>query len=328
MAKVILHIGTHKTATTTIQDTFLANAGRLAEHGLIYPALGRVTGHHGLVYDWARLPPVYELPEGSRAAFRALAEKHADGEDTLFLSSEEFSRCGEGRVDLAEIRDLLAPFAEIEVVCTLRIQWQFLQSVYLELAKNRTPPRPPQLVKPVIDSGMFAGLCVDYNLLLDRLETVFAPEEITLFDYQSSRSAPGGILGTYLRHLGVALEADTLEKVNEGNSNVSPMPLASWASNILAEPKVATPWLINRATAMLREHFGETVETCLFTDGEIKMLREHFTPLNEALAERRRARQPGFALTEITPPPETVRRDGIDPSFWTRFCRGLVQERL
>lgn len=88
MAKVVIHIGTHKTATTTIQDTFSQNAKLLRQHGVIYPRLSRFTGHHGLVSDWGRLPKVYDLPGGSKAALRQIANEHGAGDHTVFLSSE------------------------------------------------------------------------------------------------------------------------------------------------------------------------------------------------------------------------------------------------
>ena len=69
MARAILHIGTHKTATTTLQDSFRLNAALLARRGLIYPQIdARHSGHHGLVTDWNPLPAVYHLPGGSMAA--------------------------------------------------------------------------------------------------------------------------------------------------------------------------------------------------------------------------------------------------------------------
>ena len=44
MARIVLHIGTHKTATTTIQNVFHRNATLLAQHGIVYPRLGTATG--------------------------------------------------------------------------------------------------------------------------------------------------------------------------------------------------------------------------------------------------------------------------------------------
>lgn len=328
LSKVVLHIGTHKTATTTIQDMFHANADLLAQHGLIYPQFNPfVTGHHGLVLNWPARPKVYELPEGSLAMLASLAKDYADTDQTLFLSSEEFSR-DRSAAELGQIREALSGFDEIEVIVVLRTQWQFLQSVYLEVSKKRLPPRPPQLVKPVIESGMFEGLWVDYGKLLDRLENVFAPEEITLMDFDTCRRAEGGIIGHFLRHLSIGLDPAQMAMVNDGESNVSPMSLASWAANILSEPKVAPEWVVEKTTEALKVEFGEKVKPCLFTREEFRVLKEYYDEQNERLAARRAAVQPDFALTPASSDGLTLFRNEITSAFWVRVARRMVVDQL
>lgn len=326
MSKVILHIGTHKTATTTIQDTFWRNAELLAEHGLVYPRLGKATGHHGLVYDWGNLPKVYALPEGSRAALSQIAEKYGPGEETVFLSSEEFSRAGPGgEVDYAELRNLLSGFDEIEVICVLRTQWQFIQSVYLELSKKVIPHAPPVYVDAAIKNGTFAGLWADYGLFLDQLEQVFAPEEITLFDFETCRKSEGGIVGTLLRHLGVGLGAGDLKGVNNGASNVSPMSLASWAANILSAPRPAPAHLVRLAAEILKEEYGDDVKPTLFTREEFRRLKDHFDPLNEELNRRLAGVQPDFRLSPASADGLTLFREDVKLPYWIRFNRWFVK---
>lgn len=329
MSKVILHIGTHKTATTTIQDTFCKNAPLLAEHGIIYPRLNKVTGHHGLVFDWGTLPEVYRLKQGSREAFREIARAHAKGDATVFLSSEEFSRADpRGAVDFTEVRKLLAPFDEVEVICVLRPQWEFIQSVYLELSKKLLPPRPPVFVQAAIKTGMVAGLWADYNGLLDQLEKAFEPGEITFLDFRATRAAPGGIVGALLSHMGASLGADALEEVNGGASNVSPMSLASWGANLMTEPRVAPAWLVERVTQVIRNEFGEKVKPCLFTRDEFQKLQAHFEERNKVLQTRRAAVQPDFALSPTTAEGLTLFRNEVPHSFWMSVCRALVADRM
>lgn len=329
MSKVILHIGTHKTATTTVQDMFSANAKLLETHGLIYPRLGSATGHHGLVFDWGHLPKVYAYPSGSLATLREIADEYGRTDATVFLSSEEFSRADpHAAPDLTAIRGALSAFDEIEVICVLRPQWQFLQSVYLELSKKGNPPRPPTLVAPVIGSGMYTGLNVDYNLLLDRLETAFRPEEITFLEFEACREAPGGIIGALLRHLGIALEAGALEQINDGSSNVSPPPLAGFVANILAEPKVAPDWLRQYADEALSNDFGADNVSCLFTRQEFQRLKTHFDARNALLCKRRVPVQPNFTIPEASMAGLTLFRDDITATFWLRIGRRMVHDRL
>lgn len=329
MSKVVLHIGTHKTATTTIQDMFHQNAPLLEQHGLIYPRMGRVTGHHGLVYDWLNLPKVYQPDTTSLDAYSDIAEEYAHRDVTVFLSSEEFSRDNPGAaVDFAAVRERLAPFDEIEVICILRTQWQFMQSIYLELSRRNNPPRPSKISKPAIDNGMSMGLVVDYNLILDRLEKNFAPEEITLLDFNACGRAEGRIIGYLLRHLGVDLKADALELVNGGLSNVSPHPLASWVSNIMAEPKTAPDWLLASATTAFEEEVGLDATPCLFTQSEFAQLEKHFAPLNARLAERRSAVQPDFKITPPNAEAIKLYRNQVQSPIWAKLARVLVLDRM
>jgi len=328
VAKLVLHIGTHKTATTTLQDTFWANSALLARHGVIYPQLSAITGHHGLVPNWAAMPPVYAYPEGGMGALQRLVRDHADSDATVFLSSEEFSRAS-ALDGMAGMRGALNAFERVEVVCTLRTQWQFLQSVYLELSKKTSPPRPPKLVDPVIETGMFQRLWVDYNGLLDQLETVFAPDEITFFDFDTIRKADGGVLGAFLRHLGCSLATSDLTPINEeGASNVSPLSLAGWAANILAEPQIAPDWLVDLATRAIHAEYGGNVRPCLFTRDEFTRLARHFTARNAALETRRAPHQPGFALTPASAEGLTLFRHEISSACWVLITRTMVKDRI
>jgi len=324
MAKIILHIGTHKTATTTIQDTFHANAKTLAKLGLVYPILASHTGHHGLVSNWPSRPKAYELPGGPLNTLSAVARRYANTDKTVFLSSEEFSR--EGALDdLGRVRAALAPFETIEVVCVLRSQWQFLQSVYGEIAKSRVPLRPPALVSTAIDSGAVEGLFVDYNSILDRLLATFNSNEIRILDFDSLKSEKNGIVGAFLRLARISVPHGALRRVNNGASNVSPQSLACWAANIASEPYIAPDWLVRAATTALTLESTSEAPACLFTRHEYDSLRAHFSPLNESLTKRL---GPGTPEIKLTFPPASaigLYREDVKSNFWAQLSRQLVK---
>ncbi len=335
MARVVLHIGTHKTATTTIQDMFAHNAALLAEHGLIYPALGRATGHHGLVMDWNKgLPPAYALKDGALGTLRHIAKSYADGDQTVFLSSEEFSRGNEnGRPDFLAIREALSQLDRIEIVCVLREQWQFIQSIYLEVSKARQPQRPPQTFQTVLAENMLEGLWTDYSLLYDHLLQSFAPDEITFLDFDQIRHAPGGVLGQMLRHLGLRLSVKDLAVVNGGRSNPSPGALANWAANIIAEPGVAPFWLIKAVTGAFEVQFGGTRPNCIWTREERRALADYAARCNAQLTQRLALHQPGFMVTctadaddQMSPGGAGVYREDISTEFWVRTNRWIFDE--
>lgn len=326
MAKVVLHIGTHKTATTTIQDMFAHNAKLLAAHGLIYPRIGRATGHHGLVMDWNKLPKIYELSGGSLANLHQIAQTHGDGDHTVFLSSEEFSRGAEAaRVDFAAVRDALERFDEIEIVCVLREQWQFVQSIYLEVSKTSIPLRPPVFVETVLRDDMVEGLWTDYNLIYDHLLTAFQPSQITLLDYDTCRRAEGGILGKLLGHLGIGLDPAQLELVNDGRSNASPKPLPAWAANVIAEPRVAPGWLIEATEGAFEAQFGQKTRSYLWTREEFRSLRDYALEKNTRLSDRVSKGQgtasKAFAPYVTNQHEDDIYREDLRADFWLRTNR-------
>lgn len=323
MAKVILHIGTHKTATTTIQNTFAGNRALLARHGLDYPDLGRISGHHGLVMKWLYLPEVFAIAGGPEAAWTRIAAMAREGR-TVFLSSEEFSRgLPLPRIDLAELRRYLAPFAEIQVVCTLRDQLSFLQSVYLEVSKKSAPPPWANFFANSLASGFGAGLFLDYSALDDHLRSAFARDEIRYVDFTAARAAPGGMLGTFLALAGTGLAPEALKPVDGGKANVSPDPLAVWAANQIAAPYPAGETLIALAAAALAEELAPDQRSTIYTRAEEMRLLAHFAPLNARFTERIAASQPGFALTAPPAAGRRLYRDEIGPGFWLRIARRL-----
>lgn len=326
MAKLVLHIGTHKTASTTIQDTFWTNAELLEEYGIIYPRLGLATGHHGLAMDWSILPEVYRLQEGSVGTLRRLADTWGDKDVTVFLSSEELSRGDpKAATDFLALRAAAEGFDEIEVLCVLRTQVQFLQSIYLERSKTINPPRPPAFCEEAIKTGMVEGLWVDFAKLYENLGQSFTAEEITLMDFGKASGAEGGILGSVLAHLDCDLPVEELATVNNGRSNVSPMTLGTWAANVLAEPLKAPDWLIEMTTSILKNKYGEDIRPCLFTREEFAKLEDHFLARNMALYERLPAHLSEFRISGLRTGEYNLFRESIDGNFWLRCSRRLAQ---
>lgn len=323
MSRVILHIGTHKTATTTIQNLFHANRDLLAVHGVDYPALGRTTGHHGLAMRWLPLPEVFALPEGSETAWTRLTAAPAPGR-TLFLSSEEFSRgLPEPRVDMKELRARLARFDRVQVVCTLRDQRSYLQSIYLEVSKKQAPPPWPEFLANSLANGFGAGLFLDFAALDDHLRTAFAPDEITYIDYSSTSRASGGMIGRFLSLLDLPLTpADLAASAQDLQANPSADPLAAWAANQIAAPWAAAPALVAEASAALRKDLGEGRPTTIYTRAEEIRLLTRFAGPNARFSERIAARQPGFALS-APPPRPMIYREDIGPGPWIRMARKL-----
>jgi hypothetical protein len=126
LIKLFLHIGTHKTGSTSLQNRLHTSREALLKHGILYPETGLSgTAHHELAWkaglgarDWD--------PDYLSRSFRAIAtEAEQLGVDTVVLSSEEFSSVRKVKAfqELSELFD-------VRVVAYLRKQDRYLESTY------------------------------------------------------------------------------------------------------------------------------------------------------------------------------------------------------
>ncbi len=159
--RIILHIGTHKTGTTSIQKFCAWNRLRLRAGGLWYPdydLIGKEShyAHHHLVNAVAGLP----TSRGGRteaAAFFAAIRAQAGESETVLISAEalwrhvtppvalaqnEFSAAGTEKSYWSRRRNFVAQVADaaglqdVEVVAVLRRQDDCAESMFKERVKG------------------------------------------------------------------------------------------------------------------------------------------------------------------------------------------------
>jgi hypothetical protein len=320
MSRIILHVGSHKTATTHIQDLFFHNRKLLARHGIIYPRIGAMRAHHGLASGWIKLPERYRLcnPQG---AWMRIAKSWAATDKTVFISSEEFSRLYPARVNMVQLRDLLGGFDDVTVLCCLRNQAGFLQSVYQQISDERNPGHWPQFFNQALERRVVDGLSFDYNLLYDHLRTGFAPGEIQLMSYDHGCRAHGGIVQNLLATLDLPVLGAELVPCGDARANVSPPPLASLVANMIAAPGVAPPALMARVLRQIELSVPEARSATLFSRAELAQLRRTVRNWNRRL----HARVPGgFEFGPMPGPGPHIFRGRLDARFWMDLCRNLA----
>lgn len=324
MPRLVLHIGTHKTGTTAVQNTFDAARKHLARIGVIYPPLRPHTGHHSFLTDWIALPRPYLSPDGGRQGLQRLARQLRNTDHTLLLSSEEFSRAGGrgGCVDYKEVQDIFAGF-HISVILVLREQWRFLQSVYLEIARNSAPPAPPELAASAIQTGSMDGLWCDYFALYQGLRRRFEAKDIHLIDYFRATEAPGGLPAEILQTVAPDLGCGKLDLANL-RANASPPPIPAWAAQVVAGGvPPSSRILLATQEAFAIEYPGQR-PSCIFTRDEIARLTAHFETSNNRLAEQVSAVQPNWGLTATRPASDMLFREDVRDGYWIRVARRLA----
>ena len=279
MSGFVLHIGTHKTGTTALQRTFGAAQLSLRAHGIVYPRLQlREPGHHMLVGPW--IDRSLDRQTTIRL-WQRLAGIHAGGKATLLLSSEEFSRARPQSVDFTELAGFVAGFGRRKVVCYLRGQASYIQSIYLQVRKRGRTLNFDRFVATCIAERFAGGLHLDYGALFARVRAGFAPEEIRFLSYEETSGHPDGITGHLLATIG-----STVVPLPAQRSNVSPSPLAFWAALRAAakraQPGPPAPGLVEMAEQAVAEMVGPGVRTTLFTRTQLRRLHDVYEPLNRA----------------------------------------------
>lgn len=317
MARVVIHIGTHKTGTTILQDRLARSRAWLDAQGVIYPDYGN-PAHHRLLAHWVGLQAPEFRSADPEQDWRQLARDHAHSDRTILLSSEEFSRASPNRPDFRLIRDWLSGFDSVRLVCFLRDQLTFMQSIYTEVSKAQNPPPLAEVVDHAIRSGKFTGVAVDYNILLDILERQLPPGDISFCNYHDACAAPGGLWGYFLRLIGVT--APPPGNLPDERHNESRPPVAVWAANRIAAPDRAPAHLVQSVCGVLERHVPDYARIALFTPDEIARLRDRLEPANARFRDRVLRHNPGFRMPALDGFDGRATRADIDPALFAALA--------
>ncbi len=166
---LILHIGTHKTGTSALQDVLVHNAELLDASGVHYikAGLSGRRAHHNL--SWS-LRGMFDLAPSVWDEVRA--ELGASQSRTNIISSEAF-----WFTDPALVRAELQSVADVQVVVYLRRQDKYLQSLYKQTVKGGRRMAFPQWREQF-------GFRGDYAKVIDQWGAQFGPEAICLRPYE------------------------------------------------------------------------------------------------------------------------------------------------
>jgi hypothetical protein len=131
--RLILHIGRHKSGTSSIQHWLKSNCEALLDYGVIYPLAGRKgIAHHELA---STLNPKIGNGLGTHDIATSIRQE-LNGEDTILISSEAFQNIG----DLRHVRnfiDLIGP-DEVEIICFFREHIDYCMSGFRQMIQNQT----------------------------------------------------------------------------------------------------------------------------------------------------------------------------------------------
>ncbi len=183
--RLVLHVGTHKTATTSLQKMFRENRDAFAERGIYYPEASRTYhGHHLLGYE-AFNPDNVEAAGALDALVAELEELEPSG---VLVSSENLEHLVFMPDRLVEIRDALEGIGyEIFVLITLREVGEYAEAMCAELHKHGLERSPSEVAAEIVAKGSFTnnGLTFpfDFDLLVGTFDELVGADHVDVLVY-------------------------------------------------------------------------------------------------------------------------------------------------
>ena len=198
---VILHIGLPKAGSTSLQSFLHDRRDELQAQDVYYPLTGQVEwehAHHKLVFALAENAHQAVSGRERKALFDDLtAEIDQCGCSTVVLSSELFLT-RQGIVGASEEFRQLLEGRQLRVVCVLRSQETFLESLYRQFVfdQEKRFAGPPEAF---LEDHSKVG---DYHLFLSTWADFAGRDNLVPIIYEQALHA-GGLINVFCRLLGV-----------------------------------------------------------------------------------------------------------------------------
>ncbi len=204
---VVLHIGTHKTGTKSLQSMLAENLSWFAAQGLYYPSTGILGGgQHNLAWQFTG-DRRFERANGSLVDLvRELGENEPQ---SVFISSEDFESLHRRAAVMSEFRSALETLGyRVEIVVVLREAVDYVPSLYEELRKHSLEQTLDEFVVGILANGgvIFRDwdLCINYERLVTEFADIFGIGAVHALRYDRQDSV-GMVLDAASALLGVPL---------------------------------------------------------------------------------------------------------------------------
>lgn len=200
--RVFLHIGLHKTGTSTLQAWLRERSEVLARHGILYPETGRFRGGTGGAHHLLAIPgqPILQLhhrrPQGiDRARWRVLRQEIEDrGLPSTLISSEAFSRMTPETIEqvLVELEGF-----DVQVITFVRHPRSWIPSWY------RQKVRTGQCLESLRQWVCHAALPLRPEWMIGNWERILGQDCVSVHSMEAAIERPGGVEQTLIEALGL-----------------------------------------------------------------------------------------------------------------------------
>ena len=298
-----LHIGTHKTGTSSIQACMEANRARLRAAGFHYPrCCSAFDGNHSPLCAAMVRDPRDDRWEGMPGWDDFVAECRQAGAPTVLVSAELFSARLRNRQHALRIRDMFrGVFDTVTVVVYLRRQDEYVRSMYMEAVKHGFFNKARLAPTFAESAAQIAERQGDYLALLRNLDEAFGRENLRVRVFEKGQLRPGGLLPDFLDACGIPaagldLAAGGLVNVSPGRKVVTAMHLGRHVYEGLfgeAAGMRHRVGIMGRAHSILVEAWPGDAKYLGYPAGGARALVEGFRASNEAVAREYLGRADG-----------------------------------
>jgi hypothetical protein len=221
MRQCFIHIGTHRTATTSLQTSLSSAASVLRSHNYLYPLSGRPPetpdGHHNIAWELSG-------DRRFRSEYGSISDLMAEIHDfpgDVILSSEDFecSVFSEERfrwfVHVLQRNDLA-----VHIIVYLRNQIDYAESLYRVMLRFGVRDPFDEFLRKVINEGQFCWqewiLSFCYKQLLASVESI---ENASIVVRSYDNPVHGSIIDDYFSILGLSAASLPIDSSIRLNAN-------------------------------------------------------------------------------------------------------------
>ncbi|MBN2048086.1 MAG: hypothetical protein JW750_09605 [Anaerolineaceae bacterium] len=298
---IYLHIGTHKTATTTIQAGCVENRAALREAGWHYPETGMyLYGQHNIAWEFARDRKQAWNHVTEWVAFRPdwggiaqlQEEVRQTGAPNVIVSSEDFDGLEPDR-----IMGLRQAFGDdqVEIIIYLREQYSLFQSAWAQFVKAGfvTDAFPVWVEKMLASGPEVLHYFGNYFEFLQDWAAAFGKEHIHVQEF-SKTSIQGHIFHDFLR----ACDVPSVERFPiPANKNISPgfkvLEITRRLNSQCADPRLRR-YVSGAVQEYARQQGWEDGHYHLVNRALYEQIQAHFNETNDRVAREYLGREKLF----------------------------------
>lgn len=228
--KIFIHIGTHKTGTTSIQNILFSNKDELKNKNILYPSSGctNTKAHHNLVYQSAKSWKYKEAFGGWRELENEVSRMKPE---SVVLSAENFSGYFKNKKVIDDIKSFCESIeATPVIVACIRPQVDYIDSIYSQNCATGYEKR--KYAEYVMES--LSDPAFDFESILGRWFDEFS--DVRLIDY--TEFSENG-LNPFFKAIECDFASEYKAKEEEGNARRTShvVEFCRKANDILSEVK-------------------------------------------------------------------------------------------